>query len=65
MGAYLRAKLLDSSKILTSFRQGVFYSLSSKRTPKKPTQIKINIPRNQINILELFIEPFSTGIYRS
>ena len=43
MCVYLRAKFEDSSIILTSFRQArSFYSLPSKRTPKKPTQIRVN-----------------------
>ena len=45
MGVYLRAKFEVSSIILTSFRQGVILSPlppTSKRTPKKPTQISVN-----------------------
>ena len=43
MGVYLRAKFEVSNKIPTSFSKGggEFYPLpSSKRTPKKPTQIR-------------------------
>ena len=40
---YLRTKFQVSIIILTSFRQGVILSPhTSKRTPKKPTQIRIN-----------------------
>ena len=44
---YLRAKCEVSSLILTGFRQGVGLILPpppfpSKRTPKKPTQIRVN-----------------------
>ena len=43
MCVYLRAKFEVSSIILTSFRQArLFYSPPSKRTPKKPTQIRVN-----------------------
>ena len=44
-GVYLRAKFEISSIILTSFRQGVILpppSPTSKRTPKKTTQIRVN-----------------------
>ena len=42
MGVYIRAKFEVSSMILTSFRQGVILSPpTSKRTPKKPTQIRV------------------------
>ena len=40
---YLRAKFEVSSIILMSFRQRVILPLpTSKRTPKKPTQIRVN-----------------------
>ena len=46
MGVYLRAKLEGSSIILTGFRRGGGGNLTSpptsKRTPKKPTQIRVN-----------------------
>ena len=47
MGVYLRAKFEVSCIILTGFRQGwggggVILPPSSKETPKKPTQIRIN-----------------------
>ena len=42
MGVYLCAKFEVSSIILTGFRQSVILSLpTSKRTPKKPTQIRV------------------------
>ena len=45
MSVYLRAKFEVSSIILTSFRQGggIIYRPppTSKRTPKKPTQIRL------------------------
>ena len=43
MGVYLRAKFEVSSIILTSFRQGVILPphSTSKRTPKKSTQIRV------------------------
>ena len=42
MDVYLRAKFEASSVILTSFRQGVILPHpTSKRTPKKPTQIRV------------------------
>ena len=43
MCGYLRTKFQVSSISLTSFRQGVILPLpptTSKRTPKKPTQIR-------------------------
>ena len=43
---YLSAKFEVSSIILTSFTQGEILApppLTSKRTPKKPTQITVNI----------------------
>ena len=47
MGVYLRVKFQVSSIILTIFRQGggVILPLlypTSKQTPKKPTQIRVN-----------------------
>ena len=49
MGVYLHAKFEVSSIVLTSFRQGGgnFTPLppTSKRTPKKPTQIGVKKPR--------------------
>ena len=44
MGVYLRAKFEVSSIILICFRQGEgkFTTPTSKRTPKKPTQIRVN-----------------------
>ena len=43
MGVYLRAKFDVFSIILTSFRQRVILAPppTSKRTPKKPTQIRV------------------------
>ena len=44
MGVYLRAKFEVSSIILTNCRQWEVIlppSLTSKRTPKKPTQIRV------------------------
>ena len=49
MGVYLRAKFQVSSIILTSFRQGGNFtppSSTSKQTPKKPTQIRVNFLQN-------------------
>ena len=48
MGVYLRAKFEVSSIILTSFRQGGNFTPlpTSKRTPKKPTQIRVNAFKN-------------------
>ena len=44
MGVYLRPKFEVSSKILTSFRhRGNFTPPTSKRTPKKPTQIRVMV----------------------
>ena len=44
MDVYLRSKFEVCSIILASFRQGVILtSPTSKRTPKKPTQIKVNV----------------------
>ena len=45
MGVNLRAKFQVSSIFLTSFRQGDISLLpaTSKRTPKKPTQIRVDI----------------------
>ena len=50
MGMYLRAKFNVSSIILTSFRRGVILppSPTSKRTPKKPTQIRVNFVYNKV-----------------
>ena len=50
MGVYLRAKFDVSSIILTSFRQGgggnfTLHPPTSKGTPKKPTQIRVNVQR--------------------
>ena len=42
MGVYLCAKFEVSSIILTSFRRGSFTPPTSKGTPKKPTQIRVN-----------------------
>ena len=47
MGLYLRAKFEVSSIILTSFRQGGWGNFTTcppptKRTPKKPTQIRVH-----------------------
>ena len=44
MGVYLRAKLEVSSIILTGFRHGGNFTPpppTSKRTPKKPTQVRV------------------------
>ena len=42
MSVYLRAKFQVSSITLTSFRLGVILPPpTSKRTPKKPTQIRV------------------------
>ena len=45
MGVYLRAKFEAFSIILTSFRQGGNFNpttATSKRTPKKPIQIRVS-----------------------
>ena len=54
MGLHLRAKLEVSSVILTGFTQGVVILPPppiSKRTPKKPTQIRVKwkYPKNTLN----------------
>ena len=41
MSVYLRAKFQVSSITLMSFRLGVILPPTSKRTPKKPTQIRV------------------------
>ena len=41
MNVYLRAKFQASSVSLTSFKQGVISPPTSKRIPKKPTQIRV------------------------
>ena len=41
MCVYLRAEIEISSIILTSFRQGIILPPTPKRTPKKPTQIRV------------------------
>ena len=59
MSVYLRAKFEVSSIILTRFRKGVILPpplhpspfFTSKRTPKKPTQIRVTF----INGVELKI----------
>ena len=50
MCVYLRAKFEVSRIIITSFRQGVVLhcpppppTINSKRTPRKPTQIRVKI----------------------
>ena len=47
MGVHLRAKCDVSSIILTGFRQGWggggLPTLTSKQTPKKPTQIRVKL----------------------
>ena len=44
MSVYLRAKFEVSNVILTGFRQGGnFTHPTSKRTPKKPSQIRVNV----------------------
>ena len=51
MGMYLRAKFEASSIILTSFRQG-WLILALKRTPKKPTQIRVKKDCSWIRITD-------------
>ena len=57
MGVYLRAKFEHSSIVLTSFSKGGGVILppspTSKRTPKKPIQIRANIitRKNESKIL--------------
>ena len=54
MSVYLRAKLQVSSITLTSFRQGVIlHSLptTSKRAPKKPTQIRVGLCLFKVKVL--------------
>ena len=48
MDVYLRAKFEVSSIILTGFRQGVILlpPPTSKRAPKKPTQIRVKVGDN-------------------
>ena len=54
MGVYLRAKFEVASIILTSFRQGGgVYPPTSKRTPKKPTQIRVK---------NIYFEKFCEGL---
>ena len=77
MGMYLRAKSEVSSIILTSFRQGrgsftpptPLHPLTSKRTPKKPTQIRVKELKNFRKIQEntcdrVFIKRDSTLLKR-
>ena len=75
MGMYLRAKSEVSSIILTSFRQGRGsftlppHPLTSKRTPKKPTQIRVKELKNFRKIQEntcdrVFIKRDSTLLKR-
>ena len=50
MCVYLRAKFEGSSIILTSFRQGVILPPplpTSTQTPKKPSQIRVNIDHDE------------------
>ena len=52
MGVYLRAKFEVSSTIWTGFRQGIILPPlppTSKRTPKKPIQIRINTSSGKFN----------------
>ena len=50
MGVYLSAKFEVSSIFLTSFRQGVILTPpTSKRSPKKPTQIRVNVKQLKMN----------------
>ena len=52
---YLRAKFEVSSIILTSFTQGgevILLPSTSKRTPKKPTQIRVIMISKIISDLE-------------
>ena len=56
MGLHLRTKFQVSSIILTGFRQemGVILpSLTSKQTPKEPTEIRVN-GTEQFSLLSVF-----------
>ena len=53
MDVYLRAKYEVSSIILTSFNAP---PLTSKRTPKKPTQIKVKEKKNRTHTIYKWIE---------
>ena len=52
---YLRAKFEVPSIILPSFRQGVILLPTSKRTPKKPAQIRVKHQNRSVKFLE---QPF-------
>ena len=53
---YLRVKFQVSNIILRNFRQGVYLPTpTSKRTPKKPSQVRVN--KNQNNYYDnIFLE---------
>ena len=58
MHVYLRANFQGSSIILTSFRQVVILPpvspiLTSKQTPKRPTQVRVNLQKNIHSICEI------------
>ena len=64
MGVYLSAKFEVSSIILTSFRQGVTLPPpNSKRTPKKPIQIRVNMKVKCLNTQLINLRV--TGLYGS
>ena len=58
MGVYLRAKFEVSSIILTGFRQGAIPPhppATSKRTPKKPNQIRVTKNKGIANFENYFV----------
>ena len=64
MGVHLRAKFEVSSIILTGFRQGVVPP-TSKRTPKKPTQIRVHSVRRFKMKLYYYIKIYARFRHRS
>ena len=66
MCLYLCAKFEVSSIILMSFRQGDNFTPpppTSKRTPKKPTQIRVNIQNINSNTYIIFLKFFQSFFF--